>query len=82
MARTSKPQPPKDTRSQNRYRPTKCRRCRRPNTEVLISSRGLCTDCAIAAVERNQRSMADKTGGDYARWVEGMARAIEEARSA
>lgn len=63
-------------------RPGKCKRCRRPHGEVHVSFRGLCTDCAIAAVTDANRSMAERKGPAYDKWVESMSRVVEEARSA
>lgn len=82
MARTSNPQPKATPVKRERYRPTKCRRCRRPHGEVHVSYRGLCSDCAIEAVAQQNRAMAAKSGPQYERWIEGMARAADEARSA
>ena len=65
-----------------RQRPAKCRRCRRPNTEVRVSFRGLCSDCAFAAVERNARDLAEKRGPGYERWLQAMERVTKEARGA
>lgn len=61
------------------YRPPKCRRCRRPDTEVYISRRGLCEDCAMAAVAKAAREMAQGEGSNYEKYLESV-RSIADRR--
>lgn len=67
-------------------RPETCSVCGKPPKRgELISYRGKCTDCAIAAVEANNRAMASKSGPEYeeneARRIAGMIRYAERLTS-
>lgn len=82
----SDPKPRDYKAERERRRPAKCKRCRRPHGEVHVSFRGLCTECSVRAVTTNIRSIADRTGPEYEKWLKAqrayLRRLDREARKA
>jgi len=45
------------------------------------SARGLCRECAERRIQENILSIKNRSGEFYARWIEGMVRAIEREKA-